>query len=83
MAACCAVTAHTCTTGGDQTPSGLAAVARVAEIYKHWVRVVWSASFSVMSRLSQVPSERIILTNTWSSELSKLVAVLSCTLMHA
>jgi UDPglucose 6-dehydrogenase len=43
--------------GGDPTPSGQAAVQRLAAVYARWV-----------------PRERIITTNLWSSELSKLVA---------
>ena len=43
--------------GGEQTPEGLAAIAKLVDVYAHWV-----------------PRERIITTNLWSSELSKLVA---------
>lgn len=43
--------------GGDDTPSGRAAIEALASIYAHWI-----------------PRERIITTNLWSSELSKLVA---------
>ncbi|HVZ63018.1 MAG TPA: UDP-glucose 6-dehydrogenase [Lacunisphaera sp.] len=43
--------------GGERTPEGDAAVAKLAGIYARWV-----------------PRERIITTNLWSSELSKLVA---------
>mmetsp|Transcript_13872 Transcript_13872/g.22642 ORF Transcript_13872/g.22642 Transcript_13872/m.22642 type:complete len:466 (-) Transcript_13872:55-1452(-) len=43
--------------GGEQTPEGLAAIAKLVEVYAYWV-----------------PRERIITTNLWSSELSKLVA---------
>ena len=43
--------------GGERTPTGEAAVGRVADIYANWV-----------------PREKIITTNLWSSELSKLTA---------
>jgi UDPglucose 6-dehydrogenase len=43
--------------GGNQTPEGQSAVAKLVWVYKHWV-----------------PTERIITTNLWSSELSKLTA---------
>lgn len=43
--------------GGKQTPSGQAALAKLAAVYANWV-----------------PQDKIILTNLWSSELSKLVA---------
>jgi UDPglucose 6-dehydrogenase len=43
--------------GGEQTPDGLAAIAKLASVYAQWV-----------------PAERILTTNLWSSELSKLVA---------
>ncbi|HTL66498.1 MAG TPA: UDP-glucose 6-dehydrogenase [Lacunisphaera sp.] len=43
--------------GGERSPEGDAAVAKLAGIYARWV-----------------PRERIITTNLWSSELSKLVA---------
>lgn len=43
--------------GGNQDPAGLAAIAKLVEVYAHWV-----------------PRDRIITTNLWSSELSKLVA---------
>lgn len=43
--------------GGDPTPAGDAAVARLSSMYEFWV-----------------PKERIVTTNTWSSELSKLAA---------
>jgi UDPglucose 6-dehydrogenase len=43
--------------GGEQTAEGLAAIAKLVEVYAHWV-----------------PREKIITTNLWSSELSKLVA---------
>jgi len=43
--------------GGDPTPEGDAAVARLSQVYEFWV-----------------PKERIVTTNTWSSELSKLAA---------
>jgi UDPglucose 6-dehydrogenase len=43
--------------GGERTPSGEAAIEKLASVYGHWV-----------------PRERIITTNLWSSELSKLVA---------
>ncbi len=43
--------------GSHQTKSGLAALAKVVEIYAHWV-----------------PRERILTTNLWSSELTKLTA---------
>jgi UDPglucose 6-dehydrogenase len=43
--------------GGERTPSGEAAIQKLASVYAHWV-----------------PRDRIITTNLWSSELSKLVA---------
>jgi UDPglucose 6-dehydrogenase len=43
--------------GGDETPSGQAAIQSLVDIYEHWV-----------------PRERILTTNIWSSELSKLTA---------
>jgi UDPglucose 6-dehydrogenase len=43
--------------GGRETESGQKAVAKLVELYAHWI-----------------PRERIITTNLWSSELSKLVA---------
>ena len=43
--------------GGDETPDGQAAIAKVSSVYEHWV-----------------PKDRIVTTNTWSSELSKLAA---------
>ena len=43
--------------GGHQTEQGMAAIARIVEIYAAWV-----------------PRERILTTNVWSSELTKLVA---------
>jgi UDPglucose 6-dehydrogenase len=43
--------------GGEQTPSGLAAIEKLVSVYAQWV-----------------PRERILTTNLWSSELSKLVA---------
>ena len=43
--------------GGDQTPSGQAAVQDLVDVYAAWV-----------------PRERILTTNVWSSELSKLTA---------
>ncbi len=43
--------------GGERTPEGEAAMAKLVGIYARWV-----------------PRERIITTNLWSSELSKLVA---------
>ena len=43
--------------GGERTPAGDAAVAKLVSIYARWV-----------------PTERILTTNLWSSELSKLVA---------
>lgn len=43
--------------GGAETPSGLVAIHRLADVYANWV-----------------PRERIITANTWSAELSKLVA---------
>lgn len=42
--------------GGEETPSGQAAIAALSGVYQHWI-----------------PKERILTTNTWSSELSKLV----------
>jgi len=43
--------------GGERTPDGDAAVAKLVSVYARWV-----------------PTERILTTNLWSSELSKLVA---------
>ena len=43
--------------GGERTPEGEAAMAKLEDVYARWV-----------------PRERIITTNLWSSELSKLVA---------
>ncbi len=43
--------------GGERTPAGDAAVAKLVSVYARWV-----------------PTERILTTNLWSSELSKLVA---------
>lgn len=43
--------------GGDPTPSGQAAVRKLADVYARWV-----------------PAERILTSNLWSSELSKLVS---------
>ena len=43
--------------GGERTPAGDAAVAKLVEVYARWV-----------------PREKILTTNLWSSELSKLVA---------
>ena len=43
--------------GGDMTPSGQAAVQRLADVYGRWV-----------------PRQRILTTNVWSSELTKLVS---------
>jgi len=43
--------------GANRTPSGEAAMAKLVDIYAHWV-----------------PRERILTTNLWSSELSKLTA---------
>jgi UDPglucose 6-dehydrogenase len=43
--------------GGDSTPSGLAALQKLVDVYARWV-----------------PRERILTTNVWSSELTKLVA---------
>jgi len=43
--------------GGDNTPTGQAAVAALVAVYANWV-----------------PRERILTSNLWSSELSKLVA---------
>jgi UDPglucose 6-dehydrogenase len=43
--------------GGDPTPEGEAAVAKLVDIYAAWV-----------------PRERILTSNVWSSELSKLTA---------
>ena len=43
--------------GGERTPEGEAAMAKLVDVYARWV-----------------PRERIITTNLWSSELSKLVA---------
>jgi UDPglucose 6-dehydrogenase len=41
--------------GGDDTPSGRAALQTLVDLYAHWV-----------------PRDRILTTNVWSSELSKL-----------
>jgi len=43
--------------GGERTPAGEAAVAKLVDVYARWV-----------------PREKILTTNLWSSELSKLVA---------
>jgi UDPglucose 6-dehydrogenase len=43
--------------GGEQTPEGLAAIDRLANIYRRWV-----------------PHEKVLTTNLWSAELSKLTA---------
>lgn len=43
--------------GGERTPAGDAAVAKLVDVYARWV-----------------PREKILTTNLWSSELSKLVA---------
>jgi UDPglucose 6-dehydrogenase len=43
--------------GGENTPTGQAAIAKLVDIYAQWV-----------------PRSRVITTNLWSSELSKLVA---------
>jgi UDPglucose 6-dehydrogenase len=43
--------------GGDCTPSGLAALQKLVDVYARWV-----------------PRERILTTNVWSSELTKLVS---------
>lgn len=43
--------------GGEETPAGQAAVAKLAAVYANWV-----------------PCDKIITTNLWSSELSKLTA---------
>jgi UDPglucose 6-dehydrogenase len=43
--------------GGERTPAGDAAVAKLVEVYARWV-----------------PRNKILTTNLWSSELSKLVA---------
>jgi len=43
--------------GGAETPSGLAAVQCLANVYRRWV-----------------PTERVLTTNLWSAELSKLTA---------
>lgn len=43
--------------GGEETPSGQAAIAELSWVYQHWI-----------------PKEKILTTNTWSSELSKLVS---------
>lgn len=43
--------------GGDRTPEGQAAIAKVVDIYRHWVA-----------------EEKIITTNLWTSELSKLAS---------
>lgn len=43
--------------GGDPSPTGQAALARVADLYASWI-----------------PRDRILTTNLWSSELSKLTA---------
>jgi UDPglucose 6-dehydrogenase len=43
--------------GGERTPAGDEAIAKLVEVYARWV-----------------PREKILTTNLWSSELSKLVA---------
>jgi UDPglucose 6-dehydrogenase len=43
--------------GGDTTPTGLAALQKLVDVYARWV-----------------PRERILTTNVWSSELTKLVS---------
>ncbi len=43
--------------GGEQTPEGINAIAKIVDLYAHWV-----------------DREKIITTNLWSSELSKLTA---------
>lgn len=43
--------------GGDQSPEGKAAIAKLVDVYATWV-----------------PRERVLTTNLWSSELSKLTA---------
>ena len=43
--------------GGDCTPTGLAALQKLVDVYARWV-----------------PRERILTTNVWSSELTKLVS---------
>lgn len=43
--------------GGDPSPSGIAAMQRLVDVYARWV-----------------PRERVLTTNVWSSELTKLVA---------
>lgn len=43
--------------GGEQTPAGLAAIDKLANIYRRWV-----------------PTEKVLTTNLWSAELSKLTA---------
>lgn len=43
--------------GGDATPTGLAALQKLVDVYARWV-----------------PRERILTTNVWSSELTKLVS---------
>jgi UDPglucose 6-dehydrogenase len=43
--------------GGDETPSGQAAVAALVSLYAQWI-----------------PKEKILTTNVWSSELSKLAS---------
>mmetsp|Transcript_38747 Transcript_38747/g.95794 ORF Transcript_38747/g.95794 Transcript_38747/m.95794 type:complete len:466 (+) Transcript_38747:42-1439(+) len=43
--------------GGEQTPEGLAAIDKLANIYRRWV-----------------PVEKVLTTNLWSAELSKLTA---------
>ena len=43
--------------GGDETPSGQAAVAALVSLYAQWI-----------------PKEKILCTNVWSSELSKLAS---------
>jgi len=43
--------------GGEQTPEGIAAIEKLANIYRRWV-----------------PTERVLTTNLWSAELSKLTA---------
>jgi UDPglucose 6-dehydrogenase len=64
--------------GGEQTEAGLAAIQRLADIYSYWV---W-AWFPVLHHSLQVPRERILTTNTWSSELSKLVCPRALTGSH-
>ena len=43
--------------GGDTTPTGVAALQKLVDVYARWV-----------------PRERILTTNVWSSELTKLVS---------